>query len=282
MMTTSVLLPLLTLACMCSSQDMSQTLLTPSQWSVLTAVNSSDHCLLASGNFSLVLPQMNEDNTSMVKVNRTWVVPENATANGVCGEKSSELNLHWIDQDTGKENLLNLVITKVGRLAGLTGIFVRLYSGANQAVVTEMSSQIDLKNFNTLVWPIRYGLSCPVSLQFPLYHTPNPVSEALASSSGSVLSQESNHPTPMAYLVVENVKLEAFREVTLLDQDPESMSQEFYRQKWECEFHMTLDWAPIAVGGGLACLVSFMLGAFLCKTSIGCGDGARRGKYEKV
>ena len=79
MMITTVLLPLLALACMCSSQDLSQTL-TTSQWSVLTAVNSSDHCLLASGNFTLVLPQMNEDNTSMVQVNRTWAVPENATA----------------------------------------------------------------------------------------------------------------------------------------------------------------------------------------------------------
>ena len=79
-MISTVLLPLLTLACMCSSQDLSQTLLTTSQWSVRTTVNSSNHCLLASGNFTLVLPQINEDNTSMVQVNRTWVVPENATA----------------------------------------------------------------------------------------------------------------------------------------------------------------------------------------------------------
>lgn len=78
-MTSTVFLPLFTLACMCSGQDLSQTLLTTSQWSVRTTVNSSNHCLLASGNFTLVLPQINED-TSMVQVNRTWVVPENATA----------------------------------------------------------------------------------------------------------------------------------------------------------------------------------------------------------
>jgi len=281
-MTSTVLLPLLTLACMCSSQDLSQTFLTTSQWSVRTTVNSSNHCLLASGNFTLVLPQINKDNTSMAQVNRTWVVPENATAKGACGELSSELNLHWLDEATGKENVMNLVISKVGRLAALTGIFTRLHTGANKAEI-EMSGQIDLKDFNTLVWPIRYGLSCPASLQYPLYHAPNPISETLtASSSSSVVTQETNHhQTPMAYLVVENIKLEAFREVTLVDQYPESMSQEFYRRKWECEFHMTFDWAPIAVGGGLACLVSFMLGAFLCKSSIGCGDGARREKYEK-
>ena len=73
-------LPLLTLVCMCSSQDLSQTPLTTSQWSVRMIDNSSDHCLLDSGNFTLVVSQMNEDNTSMVQVIRTWVVPDNATA----------------------------------------------------------------------------------------------------------------------------------------------------------------------------------------------------------
>ena len=76
---------------------------------------------------------------------------------GVCGEQSSEINLHWFDQATGKENLLNLVITKVGRLAGLTGIFVRLHTEASQAEMTEMSGHIDSKDFNTLVWPIRFA-----------------------------------------------------------------------------------------------------------------------------
>ena len=36
----------------------------------------------------------------------------------------------------------------------------------------------------------------------------------------------------------------------------------------------------IAVAGGLACLVGVMLAAFLCKTSLGCGDVDRR-KFEK-
>ena len=67
---------------------------------------------------------------------------------------------------------------------------------------------------------IRYGLSCPVSLQYPLYHAPNPISETLTltSSSGSVMSQETNHhQTPMAYLVVENIKLEVGREFLLIE-----------------------------------------------------------------
>ena len=63
-MISTVLLALLTLACMCSSQDLSLTPLTTSQWSVRMIDNSSDHCLLASGNFTLVVPQMNEMNTN--------------------------------------------------------------------------------------------------------------------------------------------------------------------------------------------------------------------------
>ena len=53
---------------------------------------------------------------------------------------------------------MNLVISKVGRLAALTGIFTRLHTGANKAEI-EMSGRIDLKDFNTLVWPIRYASS---------------------------------------------------------------------------------------------------------------------------
>ena len=80
-MSSTVLLPILSLLCICSSQDLSKTVnLTTSKWSVRTTVNSPDHCLLASGNFTLVVSQMNEMNTSMVQVIRTCVVPDNATA----------------------------------------------------------------------------------------------------------------------------------------------------------------------------------------------------------
>ena len=62
-----------------------------------------------------------------------------------------------MDHGAGNENLLNLVITKVGRLASLTGIFTKLHIGASKAEITEMSGHIDLKDFNTLVWPIRFA-----------------------------------------------------------------------------------------------------------------------------
>ena len=65
-------------------------------------------------------------------------------------------------------------------------------------------------------------------------------------TSTTVSSLESQ-PRPLAFLVVENLKLEAFRADTLLDQYPESMSQDFYRRRWACEFHMTLDWAPVGL-----------------------------------
>jgi len=266
-MSSSVLYLLLGQVFLSHSQELSET----AQWSVETTVGQtqSGHCLLASGNFSLVVLERSEDDSVVDQINRTWVVPEVATVKeGQCSEQSSHIVLHWHDEDTGEENLLNLVISRKGRLAGLTGVFARLFPDSNKL---EMSVQLDFKDFITLAWPLRYSMSCPQVLQFPLY--PAPINPALTASSGSQLSP------PIAFLLVENLKLEAFRAETLLDQYPESMSQDFYRRTWECEFHMTFDWAPIAVGGGLACLVGFMLGAFLCKSSIGCGDG--REKYEK-
>ena len=69
---------------------------------------------------------------------------------------SSELNLRWFDEVSGKENLLNLVITKEGRLAGLTGVFTRIHSAPGNMGMVEMSGQVDFKDFDTLLWPIRY------------------------------------------------------------------------------------------------------------------------------
>ena len=50
----------------------------------------------------------------------------------------------------------------------------------------------------------------------------------------------------MAYLVVENVMLEVFRDQNLMAKYAESMSLQFYRRVWECEFHMTFDWSPVS------------------------------------
>ena len=78
----------------------------------------------------------------------------------------SEISLHWHDEETGEENLLNLVITRKGRLAGLTGAFVRLHPDSNKL---EMSVQLDFKDFITLTWPLMFvtspselAVQCPI------------------------------------------------------------------------------------------------------------------------
>ena len=73
---TSVYLSILSLACMCSSQHLSETQLASPLWSVPTTEGGTDLCLIASGNFSLVLPQSVLEEGS----NLTWVVPSTATA----------------------------------------------------------------------------------------------------------------------------------------------------------------------------------------------------------
>ena len=67
------------------------------------------------------------------------------------------MNLHWRDPVTDEENLLNIVITKMDRLAGISGVFVRLHSGPDERGMKEMSGQYEFADINTLVWPIRYA-----------------------------------------------------------------------------------------------------------------------------
>lgn len=64
---------------------------------------------------------MNEDKTAMVKSTGPGLSLQMLRL-GICGELSSELSLHWLDEVSGKQNVMNLVISKVGRLAALTGI----------------------------------------------------------------------------------------------------------------------------------------------------------------
>merc|ERR1712105_271170 len=75
-----------------------------------------DYCLLASGNFSLIFPPLQDNLLMLPGNNNTWVVPSSASAQGVCGDQASELNLRWMDKATDDENLLNLVITRIGKL----------------------------------------------------------------------------------------------------------------------------------------------------------------------
>ena len=83
-------------------------------------------------------------------------VPRRAEANGHCEDQQTEINLRWRDKDgEGKypqHNLLNLVVTKKGRLASLTGVFVRLH---HQGRRYELTSNIDVREKKTLSWPFR-------------------------------------------------------------------------------------------------------------------------------
>jgi len=274
-MMNKVFLHLLSITCLCKSQGLSVTV---PQWSVPTTTGIDDYCLLASGNFSLVFPPLQDNLLSLPGNNNTWVVPSSASAQGVCGDQASELNLRWMDKATDDENLLNLVITRIGRLAGITGVFMRLHTGPDKRGMKEMSGEFDVTDINTLAWPIRYGLSCPSSLMYPLYPAP------ITFISPPALELELVQQEPVAYLLIENIKLEAFRDQTLVDQYPQSASLEFYRRIWECEFHMSFEWAPIAVCGGLAGLIGFLLVSFLCKSSVGCSDriSSRKFEYEKI
>ena len=48
------------------------------------------------------------------------------------------------------------MISKAGRLAGLSGVFTRLHSNIDKAGMREMSTQLDFKEYGSLVWPIRF------------------------------------------------------------------------------------------------------------------------------
>ena len=150
----TVFIHLLSLTCLCRSQALSMTVTVP-QWSVPTTVGIDDYCLLLSGNFSLILPPVQDNLLTLHGNNNTWIVPSSASPQGVCGDQASELNLRWMDEATGDENLLNLVITRIGRLAGITGVFLRLHTGPDKRGMKEMSGQFDFTDINTLAWPIR-------------------------------------------------------------------------------------------------------------------------------
>jgi len=241
------------------------------QWAVESSVSSTEqglkYCLLASGNISIVL------------MNKTWTVPIDAKSQGECGNDLSELSLRWLDPDSGDKNVLNLFISRMGRLAGISSVFARLQQ-------VEMSVQIDLRDYNALIWPIRYGLSCSRSLQYPLYPAPSPMISSLLIN-GSIkeesMKESKSDRVPVATLVLDSFHLEAFREATQEDQYLDPLSQVFTRQKWECEFHKTFDWAPFVVGAGIALLVAFMLGytVFSKRRSLIESEEDRKFKYEK-
>ena len=81
--------------------------------------------------------------------------------------------------------------------------------------------------------------------------------------------------------VLQSSILQVFREETSVSS--ESVSKQFVRKAWECEFHYIRSWAPPVVGGTLAFLVLAMIFSFFFKSFLGCSDYPRkRGGYQKI
>jgi len=244
---------------------------TSSTW-IVRSRDTDEACIIASGDVRIRLVVAGE----MENVTVDEEIPAGeVTVDGECGDDEAELKLVWPDELSGEDNMLNLVVSRNGRLAGLTGAFVRLQVGAigkresHAHDSVEMMTKMDFRDIITPVWPLRYGLNCPQSQEFPLY--PAPI-HLLQNDIADIRPAD-----PTSFLIVENLRLEAFRDESTVD-IPELQSglDFFHRRTWECEFHFTLDWAPVVVGCGLAGLVVFMVTAFFCKRSM----GKKRNKYD--
>ena len=124
---------------MTTSLGMSQTVPTSepvsAHWSVTSAADnngngSHHHCLLLSANLSIILVHPGEDVRNMTEDVRRlhWKieVPHDADARGVCGDVESQISLYWEEGDE-EDNVVNMVVTRNGRLAELTGVFARFY-----------------------------------------------------------------------------------------------------------------------------------------------------------
>ena len=96
-------------------------------WSVRTNAGEEDggaeHCLLVSGNLSVIFVHRGEDVRTMSedlrRLHWTKMVPNEAQVSGECGDLSSEVSFHWSETRDGEtnRNLLNLVITRNNRIA---------------------------------------------------------------------------------------------------------------------------------------------------------------------
>ena len=113
----------------------------PALWSVETSdvlesgSEVTEHCLLVSGNLSVIFVHRGEDARTMSedlrRLHWTKKVPNEARVTGECGDLTSEVSFEWSEarEDTGEtnQNLINLVITRNNRISGLTGAFARLF-----------------------------------------------------------------------------------------------------------------------------------------------------------
>lgn len=185
--------------------------------------------------------------------NKTLMVPvsEKAEMVGKCLEGKSEVRFVWPDRHSEEENLINLVVernTEMPNLVYLSGAFLRLHhSNRRMEFYTSMGSL----EYRTLLWPIRYQLRCP-ELRYRLA----PIEEYRGRENVS------------AVIYLDDVRLEAFRDITLVNHRPESFGINWYRREWKCEFHRIYDWAPYLVACGLCTTLFIFVVAFLCRDSL--------------
>ena len=190
---------------------------------------------------------------------RELSLPERVRLEGNCGAKKSEITMFWKDKTSGEDNLLNLVMTRRNtHLVYLSGAFLRLYTGGEKE---EFYSAMSALEYTTLLWPLRYQMACKDTLSYVM-------------SPG----EETETQGHQAIVHLTNLRIEAFREVTLHDHRPRSLAAQWYRRECKCQFHRIFSWAPFLVGCGLTCIVIAMTVAFLCRNSM---EKKRQYKYKR-
>jgi len=224
-------------------------------WSV-KSTEEIGYCLLASGQIRLELVEKGERNKT-IQVD----IPVNAEITGVCKPGSAELRFEWKDERIGKEkNLLNLVMENHhANLAHLHGAFLRLKTKHGRE---EFYSSMETGSYTTLLWPIRYQVRCQRTLSYDMA----PASEEIRKYKEVVLQ-------------LIDLRIEAFRDITLRGHRPKSLSPQWYRREWGCEFHRTFHWAPYVVAGGLATMLLVIVVAFILRNS---AAKKPKTKYERL
>jgi len=220
------------------------------------------YCLLVVANITVIL--LGD------KQNISVAVPYDASVGGECEEtleeEDEEIEKMWLNWDSdNKQNMLNISISRNGRLALLSKIQTSLSVGTSR-----LTTRLHPYDYVVPSWPLRYGLHCGKMIQFPLYDMDD--NKDNSESNGTTHRQL---PAPVAFVQIEDLKIEAFR---LDDEYGGSVAQYYSRYTWECEFHKRSDWAPIVVAVGLFALVTFALIGYLLRRRMGCltGDGYNR------
>ena len=206
------------------------------QWSVPASEGIDDYCLLASGNFSLLFPPL-QDNLLGLSGNNTWVVPSNASAqvwklfeifslctwclsgrvwwSGKWIKSALAWPSHWrgessqhCDHQDGQISRDNRCLRQTSYRSwwerherNVWSVWVCRYQYISLANQVRRYCSTKILSLHRYHYP-RYGLSCPNSLMYPLYHAP------ITVNSPPALELELVTQEPMAYLLIKDIKLE--------------------------------------------------------------------------